>query len=41
MKFIHQELEKCFILALKSNRLVALSLADKQQGRYVHIDTLA
>ncbi len=41
MKFIHHELEKYFMLALKSNRLVALSLADKQKGRYVRIDSLA
>jgi len=34
MQFIHEHLKKYFILALKSNRLVALSLADKQQGRY-------
>lgn len=40
MKFIHEQLKKHFILALKSNRHVALSLADKQQGRYVRIDTL-
>jgi len=40
MKFIHVRLKKYFILALKSNRLVALSLADKQQGRYVRIDAL-
>ena len=40
MKFIHEQLKKYFILALKSNRHVALSLADKQQGRYVRIDTL-
>ncbi|NOZ53573.1 MAG: transposase, partial [Gammaproteobacteria bacterium] len=41
MKFIHDGLKKQFILALKSNRLVALSLSDKKQGRYVRIDTLA
>ena len=41
MKFIHEDMKKHFILALKSNRLVALSLADKQQGRYVRIDKLA
>lgn len=28
-------------MPLKSNRKVALSLADKQQGRYVRVDTLA
>ena len=40
MKLIHEQMEKYFILALKSNRLVALSLADKQQGRYVRIDSI-
>jgi hypothetical protein len=40
MRFIHESLKKHFILALKSNRLIALSLADKQQGRYVRIDEL-
>ncbi|NOZ54514.1 MAG: hypothetical protein GXP08_15510 [Gammaproteobacteria bacterium] len=40
MNFIHDNLKKHFILALKSNRLVALSLADKQQGHYVRIDEL-
>lgn len=40
MKFIHNNLDKYFILALKSNRLVALNATDKKQGRYVRIDTL-
>jgi hypothetical protein len=40
MKYIHESVKKYFILALKSNRHVALSLADKKQGRYVRIDTL-
>lgn len=40
MKYIHEKLEKSFILSLKSNRHVALSLKDKKQGRYVRIDTL-
>ena len=40
MRYIHEKLEKYFILALKSNRHVALSLEDKQQGRYVRIDAL-
>ena len=30
-----------FIAALKDNRLVALSEADKKQGRFVRMDTLA
>ena len=32
--------KKHFIVALKDNRLVALSAADKKQGRFVRIDTL-
>jgi len=40
MKHIHEKMKKYFILALKSNRHVALSLSDKKQGRYVRIDTL-
>lgn len=32
--------KKHFIAALKDNRLVALSEADKQQGRFARIDTL-
>ncbi|MDQ7017402.1 MAG: transposase [Gammaproteobacteria bacterium] len=40
MQFIHEKLKKKFILALKSNRLVALSLEDKKQGRFVRIDSL-
>jgi hypothetical protein len=40
MKFIHQEVKKYFILALKSNRLVALTEEDKWQSHYVRIDTL-
>lgn len=31
---------KHFVVALKSNRLVALSLEDKQQGRFVHVNEL-
>ena len=40
MMFIRHTLEKEFIMPIKSNRKVALSLADKQQGRYVRVDTL-
>lgn len=40
MKYIHEKLEKHFMLALKSNRHVALNLEEKKQGRYVRIDTL-
>jgi hypothetical protein len=41
MMFIRHTLGKDFILPLKTNRKVAVSLADKQQGRYVRVDTLA
>ena len=40
MMFIKHTLGKDFIMPLKTNRKVALSLADKQQGRYVRVDTL-
>jgi transposase len=40
MKWVKDELHKDFIMPLKSNRKVALSRADKQQGRYVRVDTL-
>jgi DDE superfamily endonuclease len=38
--FIKNELKKDIVMPLKSNRKVALSLEDKRNGRYVHIDTL-
>jgi len=41
MMCIHHELKRHFIMALKSNRKVALSLNDKRQGRYVRIDSLS
>lgn len=34
MMFVKHTLEKDFVMPIKSNRKVALSLADKQQGRY-------
>jgi hypothetical protein len=40
MMFIQHTLKKEFIMPIKANRKVALSLADKQQGRYVRVDTL-
>jgi hypothetical protein len=40
MKFIKHELHKDFIMPLKSNRKVALSLDDQQHGRFVPLDTL-
>jgi hypothetical protein len=41
MMFIKHTLGKDFIMPIKTNRKVALSLADKQQGRYVRVDPLA
>ena len=40
MRFIHEKVKKHFILALKSNRLIALSREDKLQGRFHRIDSL-
>jgi len=40
MMFVKHELETDFIMPLKSNRKLALSGADKQQGRYVRVDSL-
>ena len=40
MMFVKHTLHKEFIMPLKANRKVALSLADKLAGRYVRVDTL-
>lgn len=40
MMFIRHELDRHFIMALKSNRKVALSAQDKSQGRYQTVSTL-
>jgi transposase len=40
MRFVKHELEREFIMPLKSNRKVALSGEDKKQGRYVRVDAL-
>ena len=40
MSFIRQDLKKHFVMALKSNRRVALSEKDKKQGRFTRIDAL-
>lgn len=40
IRFVKHDLHKDVVMPLKSNRKVALSLADKHKGRYVHIDTL-
>jgi IS4 transposase len=39
MRWVKQTLEKEFVMPLKSNRKVALSAADKKQGRYVQVGT--
>lgn len=40
MKFVKRELNKDFVMPVKANRKVALSLADQQQRRYGRVDTL-
>lgn len=40
MCFVKHELERDFIMPLKTNRKVALSEADKRQGRYVRVDAV-
>jgi hypothetical protein len=40
MKYIHEILEKYFIFALKSNRLIALTKDNKEKGRYTRIDSI-
>ncbi len=40
MMFVKHTLKKEFIMPLKANRKVAVNLADKQQGRYVRVDSL-
>jgi hypothetical protein len=40
MMFIQHTVKRDFIMPIKSNRKVALSWADKQQGRYQRVDTL-
>ncbi len=40
MMFVKHDLKKDFVMPLKSNRKVALSLADKRKARFVPVDTL-
>jgi hypothetical protein len=40
MRLVKLDLQKDFIMALKKNRKVALSVTDKQHGRYQRIDQL-
>lgn len=41
MNFVKRTLKKEFVMPLKGNRKVALSVEAKQQGRYQRVDTLA
>lgn len=40
MTFIRQDLSKHFIMAIKSNRTVAMSEESKKQGHFNRIDSL-
>jgi hypothetical protein len=40
MLFIRHDIKKHFVMPLKTNRKVALSLTDRKNGRYVRVDTL-
>jgi hypothetical protein len=40
MSFGKNTLKKEFVMPLKSNRKVALSVSDKRNGRYQSVDTL-
>ena len=40
MMFVKHQINHDFIMPIKTNRKVALSLDDKKQGRYVRIDEL-
>jgi hypothetical protein len=40
MMFVKHDLKRHFVMPLKSNRKVALSLAEKRHGRFVSVDTL-
>ncbi len=41
LTFVREGLGKHFVVALKSNRTLALTLEDKKQGRFTRIDQLA
>jgi len=40
MCFIKEIVQKDFVMPLKTNRKIALSAADKRQGRYVSLEKL-
>jgi hypothetical protein len=35
LKFVHHEIKKYFVSAIKDNRLVALSEDEKRQGKFI------
>jgi hypothetical protein len=41
MTFIRQNLEKHFIMAIKTNRVVAVSEEDKRRGHFTRLDSLS
>jgi len=41
MMFVKHDIKRDFVMPLKTNRKVALSIEDKKQGRYVRVDSLA
>ena len=41
MEYIHYDLEKKFIIGIKSNRLAALSKSDKKKGQYQPLSSLS
>lgn len=41
MNFIHEDLNKHFIMALKSNRTIAVSQEDKKQGNFIRVDSIS
>lgn len=41
MRFVKQELHKDFVMPVKTNRKVALSVAEQQQRQFVRVDTLS
>jgi len=40
LRFIHHKIDKHFVCPLKGNRLLALSLEDKKQGKFTHVSQL-
>ena len=40
LEYIHRKLKKTFVCPLKTNRLVALSKADKLEGKFIHLSEL-